>query len=375
MRLKTTKAVGRGSPSDVRNVPLVPFQSSAESRSGNREEPVFGLVPVVDAKNHPLSPCKSSVIRRLIRIGSATPFFKKGIFAIRLNKVAKDTNVKRIVMSIDPGSKRTGITVATEENVILNIQCNAPDWVKGKVETRKNYRRSRRSRNTPYRKCRFNRDIGCIPPSTKARWQAHLRILDQLRKIIPITDIVIEDIKAKTRKGSKKWNTSFSPLEVGKTYFESEIQKRELKLYKFQGFETKEHRDYRGFKKSSNKLEKKWETHCVDSHCLSEMFFGDLEPVKKMYLLNFFRFNRRELHQGYHNGIRKLYGSTRSMGINRGTLVNHSKYRLSYVGGNSKGVISLHNVETGKRLSQNVKKSNLIILTKQSWRISNSSPT
>ena len=54
MRLKTTKAVGRGSPSDVSNVRLVPFQSSAESRSGNREEQVFGLVPVVDAKNHPL---------------------------------------------------------------------------------------------------------------------------------------------------------------------------------------------------------------------------------------------------------------------------------------------------------------------------------
>jgi len=372
MRLKATKAVGRGSPSDVRNVPLVPFQSSAESRSGNRKG---FLVPVVDSNNNPQFPCKCTVAASLIRVGKATPFFKKGIFAIRLNKVAKDTHAKRIVMSIDPGSKRTGITVATEENVILNIQCNAPDWVKGKVETRREYRRSRRSRNTPYRKCRFNRDIGCIPPSTKARWQAHLRILDQLRKIIPITDIVIEDIKAKTRKGSKKWNTSFSPLEVGKTYFESEIQKRELKLYKFQGFETKEHRDYRGFKKSSNKLEEKWETHCIDSHCLSEMFFGNLEPVKKMYVLNFIRFNRRELHQGYHNGIRRLYGSTRSEGINRGTLVKNTKYGLSYVGGNSKELISLHNVETGKRLSRSVKKSNLIILTKQSWRISNSSPT
>ena len=374
MRLKTTKAVGRGSSSDVRNVPLVPFQSSAESRSGNREG---FLVPVVDSNNNPQFPCKCTVAASLIKVGKAIPFFKKGIFAIRLNKAIKDSHEKRIVMSIDPGSKRTGITVATEENVILNIQCNAPDWVKGKVETRREYRKSRRSRNTPYRKCRFNRDIGVgwIPPSTKSRWGAHLRILDQLRKIIPITDIVIEDIKAKTRKGSKKWNTSFSPLEVGKTYFESEIQKRELKLYKFQGFETKEHRNYRGFKKSSNKLEEKWEPHCVDSHCLSEMFFGDLEPVKKIYLLNFLRFNRRELHQGYHNGIRKLYGSTRSEGINRGTLVNHLKYGLSYVGGTSKSLISLHNVKTGKRLSQNVKKSNLTILTKQSWRISNSSPT
>jgi hypothetical protein len=327
----------------------------------------------VDAKNHPLSPCKFSAVRRLIKVRKATPFFKKGIFAIRLNKVVKDTRVERIVMSIDPGSKRTGITVATEENVILNIQCNAPDWVKEKVENRRNHRRSRRSRNTPYRKCRFNRDIGVgwIPPSIKTRWQAHLRILDQLRKIIPITDVVIEDIKARAIKGSKKWNTSFSPLEVGKQYFESEIQKRKLKLYKFQGFETKEHRDYRGFKKLSNKLEEKWETHCVDSHCLSEMFFGDLKPVKKMYLLNFLRFNRRELHRGYHNGIRKLYGSTRSEGINRGTLVTHSKYGLSYVGGTSNKLISLHNVETGKRFSQNAKKSDLTILTKQSWRSSN----
>jgi hypothetical protein len=105
------------------------------------------------------------------------------------------------------------------------------------------------------------------------------------------------------------------------------------------------------------------------------MFFRDLEPVKKMYLLNFLRFNRRELHQGYHNGVRKLYGSTRSLGLNRGTLVTHPKYGLSYVGGTSNKLISLHNVETGKRLSQNVKKSNLTILTKQTWRSSNSSPT
>jgi len=39
-----------------------------------------------------------------------------------------------------------------------------------------------------------------------------------LVKIFPITDFVVEDIKAKTL-GKHKWDVSFSPLEVGKEWF------------------------------------------------------------------------------------------------------------------------------------------------------------
>lgn len=249
------------------------------------------LVPVVDSQNNPLQPCKCSVARRLVKVGRATPFFKKGFFAVRLNKRVSNPTLSKVVVAIDPGSKRTGITVTTEKKVIFNIQCNTPDWVKRKIETKRMYRRSRRQKKTPYRKCRFNRKIGGLPPSTKARWQAHLRVIDVLRKILKVTDIVIEDIKAKTLKNARKWNRNFSPLEVGKKWFKDQVISRGLNIFKFQGFNTKEQRERRGFKKSSNKLSNKWEAHCIDSHCLSEMHLKEeLQPTKFMYLLNFLRF-------------------------------------------------------------------------------------
>jgi hypothetical protein len=285
-----------------------------------------------------------------------------------LNKTVENPTVKRVVIAIDPGSKRTGITVATETDVVLNVQCDTPDWVKKKIETKKQYRRARRYRNTPYRACRFNRKIGQLPPSTKARWQAHLRIISVLRKILPITNIVIEDIKAETKKHARKWNRNFSPLEVGKQWFEDQVKELGLAFNKFSGFDTYNQRNSRGFKKTSKKLSEVWEAHCVDSHCLAELLFNNLEPVRRLKVLSFLNWHRRELHQGYKKGgIRRLYGSTRSLGLNRGTLIKHPKYGLVYVGGTAKDRISVHSLG-GERLARNVKTTDCKILTRTSWR-------
>src|SRR3989304_749474 len=70
-----------------------------------------------------------------------------------------------------------------------------------------------------------NRARGGIPPSTKARWNWKLRIINWLKKMFPITIIVVEDIKAWSKKNQKKWNSSFSPLEVGKKWFYQEVRK------------------------------------------------------------------------------------------------------------------------------------------------------
>ena len=64
------------------------------------------------------------------------------------------------------------------------------------------------------------------------------------------------------------------------------------------------------------------------------------------------------------NGFRRNYGGTISDGLKRGTLVVHKKWSMCYVGGASKGRISLHNINNGKRLCQNAKKKeDLKILT------------
>jgi hypothetical protein len=76
-----------------------------------------------------------------------------------------------------------------------------------------------------------------------ARWQAKLRILIQIKKILPISDVVIEDVRAETRKGCERWNSNFSPIEQGKQWLYKEIEQLGLNLHLRRGYETKELRN------------------------------------------------------------------------------------------------------------------------------------
>ena len=208
-------------------------------------------VPVLSVERKPLMPTTPSRARRWIKEGKATPFYSKGIFCVRLNGET-GKHVQEIACGIDPGSKKEGFTVKSEAHTFLNIQADAVTWVKDAVEVRRNMRRARRFRKTPCRKNRENRARGCLPPSTKARWQWKLRLATWLSKVYPISCFVVEDINAKT-KGQRKWDRSFSPLEVGKKWFYGELSnlgKVELK----QGWETAELRTQAGLKKTKKKV-------------------------------------------------------------------------------------------------------------------------
>jgi hypothetical protein len=67
-------------------------------------------------------------------------------------------------------------------------------------------------------------------------------------------------------------------------------------------------------------------------------------------------------------GVRKRYGGTVSLGLKKGTLVEHVKYGLCYVGGNLRGRFSLHSLKTGKRLTQDARREDFKILTRIAFR-------
>ncbi len=158
------------------------------------------FVPVIDTNQRPLMPTSPSRARRWIKSGKATGFWKRGIFCVRLNVEPSTGNTQPIAVGIDPGSKREAFTVKSRFATYLNILAHAVDWVKEHVETRAQMRRTRRGRKTPCRHKRANRLVNTqrLPPSTKARWQWKLRIVNWLAKMFPITAFVIEDIKART---------------------------------------------------------------------------------------------------------------------------------------------------------------------------------
>lgn len=280
-----------------------------------------------------------------------------------------------IVVGIDPGSKFEGLTVKSEAHTLLNIQTEAKTDVKSKMESRSALRKSRRGRKTRYRKCRFNRGRGdgYIPPSTKARWDYKISLVNWFRKMYPVTMVVIEDIAARTIKGAKKWNKNFSPLEVGKNYFRNWVSSESLKLFEFKGYETAEMRKSYNLKKNSNKSKQDFYTHCIDSWCIANEVIGghiEVDNIKTLFIKHIKRF-RRQLHvqNPIRGNIRKNLGSTRSLGIERGTLVKHIKYGLSLIGGTSKGRVSLNCLNTNKRLTQDAKIGDLIILTNLKWNI------
>jgi hypothetical protein len=181
---------------------------------------------------------------------------------------------------------------------------------------------------------------------------------------------MVEDIKAKT-KGQRRWDKSFSPLEVGKKWFYKELsQIAEVKTKS--GWETKLLRDQLGLKKSGDKMANVFEAHAVDSWVLaSSEVGGKMVDNKSLLLVSPLRFHRRQLHalQPSKGGFRRLYGGTRSQKYRRGTMVKHSRYGVLYVGGTSKGRISLHSLSDGQRLSQNAKPSDCKFLTYSSWRV------
>ena len=380
-RLKTTEPTVCGRTEHVRNASQVSDLCVGQSRrekllvkaerprQSPGPSPVW--VPVISSTGSPLMPCRPAYAKVLLKSGRAQKRWFRGIFSIKLLDRAEG-KVQQVVVGIDPGSKREAFTVQSKQHTYLNILSDAVTHVKDRVEIRRNMRRSRRFRKTPCRKNRENRNINCkrLPPSTKSRWQIKFNILKFLKKLYPISDIVVEDIKAKTWKNSKKWNRSFSPLEVGKAWFYDRVSLMGNLILK-QGYETYERRNLLGLKKTSKKLDETFDAHNVDSWVLASFVTGKtVVDNRDMFRIIPLQLHRRQLHryEPETGGVRSLYGGTQSCGLRRGSVVNHTELGMVYVGGSSKGKISLHELRTGRRLTQSGSCKDVKFLNINPWR-------
>ncbi len=288
----------------------------------------------------------------------------------------QELDTQPLVVGIDPGSKFEGYSVVGTKETVLNLMVEAPDHVKDAVQTRRTMRRARRSRKWRRPKRCDNR-LNCkkrIPPSTRSRWEAKARVMMQLLNVLPITDVVVEDVQAVTRKGKGgTWNRCFSPVQVGKEHLYRLLREMGLTLHLCQGYETKELREKYGLKKTRSKSKQSFESHAVDSWVMAAALSGAERPTcTRLWYVMPAVLHRRQLHrlQAAKGGERKPYGGTRSLGLKRGTVVEHKKYGRCTVGGfdRRRQTISLHDYRTNKRLTQGAKVKECPILTWVAWR-------
>ena len=321
-------------------------------------------------------PCTPTKARHLFKSGKAKPKRNKlGLFYVQLCYEQQPDN-QALVIGVDPGSKFEGYSVVGTKDTVLNLMMEAPDHVKDVVETRRIMRRARRYRKWRRPK-RFDNRLNHkkrIPPSTRSRWEAKARVVMQLKSIMPLTDGVVEDVCAETRKGKRhKWNGSFSPVQVGKEHLYNLLKKMGLTLHLCRGHQTKDLRDTYGLKKTKSKSKQTFDSHAVDGWVMAASVSGAEAPTcLRLWYVVGAQLHRRQIHrlQASKGGKRKPYGTTRSLGLKRGTIVRHQKYGLSTVGGfdRKRNTISLHAYRTNKRLTQGAKAKDCYVLTWVAFR-------
>jgi len=151
------------------------------------------MVFVIDKNGKPLMPTKRHrKVRLWLKTGQAK-IIRRTPFTIQL---LFDTGniVQDLTVGVDPGHKTIGISVigATEE--LFSAEITLRTDVSAKVQERKMYRRTRRSRNTRYRKPRFlnRKKEQLLAPSIHQKVESHLRVIRLSREILPIQRIIIE---------------------------------------------------------------------------------------------------------------------------------------------------------------------------------------
>ena len=100
-------------------------------------------------------------------------------------------------VGIDLGARYIGFAMTSGENVLEKGEIELRQDLKGNLETKKIYRRSRRNRKTRYRKARFlnrtkSKKKGWLPPSLESRIQNTFRWIDKLTSLLPRTTLSIE---------------------------------------------------------------------------------------------------------------------------------------------------------------------------------------
>ena len=318
-------------------------------------------------------PCSGKRARKLMERGDARPIWSQGVFGIRMLREPSARNLQRIAVAIDPGSKREGFSVKSAQHDYLNVTADAVGWVGKKLEARRILRRQRRARKTPCRAPhRNNNRPDRIPAGTKARWEWKLRVLNWIATLYPVEVVVVEDVAAATRPGKRRWNSAFSPLEVAKGWFYDRISER-WPLLRVKGFQTALLREQLGVTKTRAKLAERWSAHCADTWAMARSVTGGRRTPEHEDMLRIvpIRRQRRCLHRSNASpgGIRRPYGGTNKGGLKTGTLVEHPRHGLCYTGGSSaEGRVSLNNLETGKRLTQNGRRSDLRPRSPLAWR-------
>ncbi|MDR7237010.1 RNA-guided endonuclease IscB [Neobacillus drentensis] len=151
------------------------------------------FVYVLNHHEEPLMPCSPRNARILLKEKKAK-VVKKTPFTIQL--LFGCSGYKQpISLGVDAGTKHVGVSATTEKQVLLEGEAQLRTDIQELLATRLQFRRTRRSRTTRYRKPRFlnrTRKVGWLAPSVQNKVDAHIKLVNLIHSILPLTSLTVE---------------------------------------------------------------------------------------------------------------------------------------------------------------------------------------
>jgi hypothetical protein len=344
-------------------------------------------IPVVDSNNQPLMPTTPARARKWVESGKAIKRWSDcGQYYMQLTVEPSGYVTQDIVIGIDPGKRYSGIGVQSAKFTLYTAHLILPfQIVCDRMDARQLMRRGRRGRRInrkiefskrAHRQKRFtNRRQNKLPPSIRANRQLELRIVSELCKIYPITQIRYEYVRADVdltsgRKQAKS-GKGFSPVMVGQKWMVVQLEQF-APVIKIEGYQTSNTRKHLGLEKNKvDKAKAEFSTHAVDGVAIAASHFVEYRKyhlcsvdganwfgsvsitLAPFYVIRRPPFSRRQLHLmvPVSGGIRRKYGgSVTRHGLRKGDLVNSPK-GIGYVSGDTEKQISVSDANW-KRLGQ-----------------------
>ena len=155
----------------------------------NKVERVY----VVAKSGQPLMPTKRlGKVRRLLKSGKAK-VFRYEPFTIQLLYETTEYT-QDVTVGVDAGYQTVGFSATTKKEELISGELELLSGMSERLKERAMYRNNRRSR-TRYRPPRFNnrrRAKGCLAPSIQHKLDSHIRLVDILTSILPVTEIIVE---------------------------------------------------------------------------------------------------------------------------------------------------------------------------------------
>lgn len=158
------------------------------------------FVYVINKNGQPLMPCRPQKARKLLKSNRAK-VVKYEPFTIKL-KYGSTGYKQSVTLGVDTGSVHIGASASTKNQELYASETvmrsgDGKASIVRLLAKRSELRRSRRNRKTRYRKARFLNRVhrkhkGWLAPSVENKINAHIKLIADIYKILPITKIVVE---------------------------------------------------------------------------------------------------------------------------------------------------------------------------------------